>query len=108
MFIRLGEVCAASETAEISKLRRIYQEYLIVAFAVEELGINLLPFQIDSLACVCCWLSSSSLVSHVSLMGHTDTVKCYSLVVSALSVRVSVPLVCYTCLRLLFPFLVCP
>ena len=38
------------------------------------------------------------------LMGHTHTVKCYSLVVSALSVRVSVPLVCYTCLRLLFPF----
>ncbi len=66
MFIRLGQVRAASETAEISKLRRIYEEYKIVALAVEELGINLLPFQVDALACVCSWLSSSSLVLHVS------------------------------------------
>jgi hypothetical protein len=29
--------------------------------AVQELGINLCPFQVDALACVCCWLSSSSL-----------------------------------------------
>ena len=56
MFIRQGEVGAASETAEISKFRRIYHEDIIVAMAVEELDINLRPFQVDAQYCVCTWL----------------------------------------------------
>jgi hypothetical protein len=56
MFVRLGEVGATSETAEISKYRRTYHEDFIFAIAVEELGINLRPFQVDAQYCVCTWL----------------------------------------------------
>ncbi len=48
MFIRLGKVGAASEAEEVSELRRGLQKDIIVAMAVEELGIKLHPFQVGA------------------------------------------------------------
>ena len=47
MFIRQVEVGAASETADISEYWQRREEEIIVAMAVQELGINLRPFQVD-------------------------------------------------------------
>ena len=46
MFTRLGKVGAASEAEEVSELRRRLQDDIIVAMAVEELGIKLRAFQV--------------------------------------------------------------
>ncbi len=47
MFIRLGDVGTASETGKISDFRHRRQQDIIVAMAVEELGIKLRQFQVD-------------------------------------------------------------
>ena len=47
MFIRLGDLGTASEKAEISDFRHRRQQDIIVAMAVEELGIKLRQFQVD-------------------------------------------------------------
>ena len=48
MFIRLDKVGAASEAEDVSELRRRLQKDIIVAMAVEELGIKLHPFQVGA------------------------------------------------------------
>ena len=56
MFIRQAEVGAASKTAEVSNCVSIRQEDMIVAMAVEKLGINLVHSKSTLMYAVCPWL----------------------------------------------------